>query len=206
MCSTSAEKKLNKTNTLVASFCWYLTLPGCACLCHGSLCSSCCLQHRTNTIHHSTGSLPGLLTGGSNFVLESKLALRFASKARFEPSVTNTVRLEGTSGQKLFSCSSSVKTRCIIPARNMARRSVTRSQDISAKAISKGSSMVRKHKRRSTKCQGNDIRTCLCTTGNQLGEGSSLQTSHCALVTQAVLKDSTLVTFQVLHSICFSGR
>lgn len=83
---------------------WYLTHPGCARLCHGSLCSSCCLQHRTNTIHHSTGSLPGLLTGGSNFVLESKFAVRFVSKARFEPYVSNTVRLEGTSGQKLFSC------------------------------------------------------------------------------------------------------
>lgn len=104
VCSTSAEKNSTKTNTLVASFFWYLTHPSCARLCHGSLCSSCCLQHRTNTIHHSTGSLPGLLTGGSNFVLESKLALRFVSKARFEPSVSNTVRLEGTSGQKLFSC------------------------------------------------------------------------------------------------------
>lgn len=102
-CSTS-ERNSSKTNTLVASFCWYLTHPGHACLCHKSLCSSCCLQHRTNTIHHSPGSHPGLLTGGSNFVLECKLASRFVSKARFEPYVSNTVRLEGTSGQKLFSC------------------------------------------------------------------------------------------------------
>lgn len=137
MCSTSAERNLTKTNTGGL----FLLVPDPSRLCMPlpweslfQLLPPAQNQH----IHHSTGSLPGLLTGGSNFVLESKLVLRFVSKARFEPSVSNTVRLEGTSGQKLFSCSSSVKTRCIIPARNMARRAVTRSQDLMLRPSARG--------------------------------------------------------------------
>ena len=120
------------------------------------------------------------------------------------------MRSEGTSGQKLFSCR--------VPQQRQGASFLlgtwpgglspeARSQDLIAKAGSKGSSVIWKHKRRSIKCQGDDLKDMsLHNRDLGLGKEAALfsQTSHCALVTQALIKAFALAGLQVPHSICFS--
>ena len=115
-----------------------------------------------------------------------------------------------TSGQKLFSLRVPQQRQgasFLLGTRPEGLSPEARSQDLSAKAGSKGSSVIWKHKRRSTKCQGDDLRDMsLHNREPGLGKEAALdsETSHCALVTQALIKAFALVVLQVLPSICFS--
>lgn len=135
---------------------------------------------------------------------------RFVSKARFEPPVSNPVGHEGASGQKLFSrrvLQQRQGASFLLGTQPEGQSPEPRSQDLSAKASSKGRSVIWKHKRRSTECQGDDLRH-VSLRNRELGLGKEAaldsQTCPCALVAQALIKAFALAVLQVLHSICFS--
>lgn len=118
-------------------------------------------------------------------------------------------RPEGTSGQKLFSDRVPQQRQgasFLLGSQPEGLSPEARNQDISAKAGSKGSSVVWKHKRRSTKCQGDDFRdVSLHNREPGLGKEAALSshTSHCVLVTQALMEACAPAVLQVPHSICF---
>lgn len=206
VCSLPAEMNSTKRNMLVASFChvcWYLTHPGHACLPYGSLSCSCCLQHRTKTIMAAE-----VLQDYTQKV--PILPPRFVSKARFEPPVSNPVRLEGTSSQKLFSHRVPQQRRgalLLLDSQPEVLSPEARPPDLCAKVGSEGSNVIWKHKRQSMKCQRDDLRDMSLHNREQgLGKEAALisQTSHCAVVTQALIEACVLAVLQVPHSVCFS--